>query len=77
MENSLYIRLTAGFAEWLRILNFEPTSQRDMPKMLTEFLNYLEAQNCSHPHQIQESHLKDYLTTCGNCPARQKRGRSV
>lgn len=61
MQNALYIRLHAGFAEWLRILNFEPTSQRDMPKILAEFLNYLELQNCNHPHQVQEAHLKNYL----------------
>jgi len=61
MQNALYIRLQAGFSEWLRILNFEPTSPRDMPKMLKEFLNYLELQNCKHPHEIQESHLKNYL----------------
>jgi len=42
MENPLYTRLHAGFSEWLRILNFEPTSQRDMPKMLREFLDFLE-----------------------------------
>jgi integrase/recombinase XerD len=59
--NNTYIRLQAGFSEWLRILNFEPTSQRDMPKMLTEFLDYLEAQNCNHPHGIREAHLKSYL----------------
>jgi integrase/recombinase XerD len=61
MQNALYIRLQAGFSEWLRILNFEPTSQRDMPKMLAEFLEYLEAKNCNHPHEIQEAHLKSYL----------------
>ena len=61
MKNPLYIRLHAGFSEWLRILNFEPTSQRDMPKILAEFLNYLELQNCNHPHEIQEAHLKNYL----------------
>jgi integrase/recombinase XerD len=61
MQNALYIRLNAGFSEWLRILNFEPTSQRDMPKMLAEFLEYLEQQGCNHIHGIQESHLKNYL----------------
>lgn len=62
MTNPLYIRLNAGFSQWLRILNFEPTSQRDMPKMLAEFLEYLEGQNCNHVHEIQETHLKNYLT---------------
>lgn len=61
MQNILYLRLHAGFNEWLRILNFEPTSQRDMPKMLTEFLEYLERHSCTHIHAIQPSHLKGYL----------------
>ncbi len=60
-KNPLYIRLQAGFTQWLRILNFEPTSQRDMPKMLDEFLAYLELQNCFHPHDIQSDHLKNYF----------------
>jgi integrase/recombinase XerD len=74
MKNALYIRLQAGFGEWLRILNFEPTSQRDMPKMLTAFLTYLETQNCNHPHQIQENHLKNYLNHLQEQPCRTKAG---
>lgn len=70
MQNALYIRLNAGFAEWLRILNFEPTSRRDMPKMLAEFLEYLELQNCNHIHGIQESHLKSYLAYLHERPNR-------
>jgi integrase/recombinase XerD len=35
LYNPLYIRLQAGFSQWLRILNFEPSSPRDMPKLLT------------------------------------------
>jgi integrase/recombinase XerD len=66
--------LQAGFSEWLRILNFEPTSQRDMPKMLAEFLEYLENQNCNHPHQIQEAHLKNYLTRLHERPCKTKGG---
>jgi len=62
MQNTLYIRMHAGFSEWLRILNFEPTSRRDMPRMLDAFLTYLEEHNCNHPHEIQEAHLKNYLT---------------
>jgi integrase/recombinase XerD len=74
MQNALYIRLQAGFSEWLRILNFEPTSQRDMPKMLTEFLEYLENHNCNHPHEIQEAHLKNYLNHLHERPCKTKAG---
>ncbi|MFC7526849.1 tyrosine-type recombinase/integrase [Parapedobacter sp. GCM10030251] len=60
--NPLHTRLQAGFGEWLRILNFEPTSQRDMPKMLKEFLLYLEASGCHSPENITETHLECYLS---------------
>lgn len=61
LENPLYIRLQAGFSEWLRILNFEPTSQRDMPKMLTGFLNFLEEKGCNTTSEIQEKQIREYL----------------
>jgi site-specific recombinase XerD len=61
LTNPLYIRLQAGFSEWLRILNFEPTSQRDMPKMLTDFLNFLEGNGCNTTSEIQEKHIREYL----------------
>ncbi|MFC7526259.1 tyrosine-type recombinase/integrase [Parapedobacter sp. GCM10030251] len=60
-KNPLYLRLQAGFSEWLRILNFEPTSQRDMPKMLGEFMAYLETNGCHSPESITETHLGNYL----------------
>lgn len=68
ITNKLYIRLHTGFTEWLRILNFEPTSQRDMPKMLAEFMIYLEAENVYHIHDIQEAHLKSYLNYLSERP---------
>jgi site-specific recombinase XerD len=74
MQNALYIRLQAGFSEWLRILNFEPTSQRDMPKMLTEFLEYLEGKGCTHIHQVQNDHLKNYLTYLHERPNHKREG---
>jgi len=74
LKNQQYIRLHTGFTTWLRILNFEPTSQRDMPKMLTEFLEYLEVQNCNHIHEIQESHLKNYLAYLYERPNRVSGG---
>jgi integrase/recombinase XerD len=74
LKNPLYIRLQAGFSEWLRILNFEPTSQRDMPKMLTDFLFYLEGKNCNHPHDIQPEHLKTYFEYLHERPNRKWEG---
>ena len=74
LNNPLYIRLHAGFTAWLRILNFEPTSPRDMPKMLTGFLAFLEARNCDHPHDIQPDHLKQYLDYLHRRPSKTGEG---
>ncbi|MDN3583831.1 tyrosine-type recombinase/integrase [Mucilaginibacter flavus] len=76
LSNPLYIRLHAGFAQWLRILNFEPTSQRDMPKMLTAFLIFLEANDCNHPHEISPEHLKSYFDHLHERP-NQKQGGAL
>lgn len=63
MKNLLYIRLHTGFGEWLRILNFEHTSQRDMPIMLEAFLGFLEANDCNSTTEITENHLKTICST--------------
>lgn len=72
MKNPLYKRLQVGFSEWLRILNFEQGSQRDMPKMLNEFLNYLEIQNCNSISEIEEKHIKNYLDYLAERPSKTR-----
>ena len=74
LTNPLYIRLQAGFSQWLRILNFEPSSPRDMPKILTEFLLWLEAEGCNHPHDIQQEHLKRYIEHLHERPSKTREG---
>ncbi len=68
------MRLQAGFSEWLRILNFEPTSQRDMPKMLSGFLLLLEGQDCYSPGQITETHIRGYLGYLGQRASKTHEG---
>jgi integrase/recombinase XerD len=74
LYNPLYIRLQAGFSQWLRILNFEPSSPRDMPKILTEFLIYLQDHNCHRPHDIQQEHLKKYMEHLHERPSKTAAG---
>ena len=74
LYNPLYIRLQAGFSQWLRILNFEPTSPRDMPKILTEFLIWLQDHNCHRPHDIQQEHLKRYMEYLHERPSKTAAG---
>lgn len=72
--NPLHTRLQKGFSEWLRILNFEPTSQRDMPKMLGEFMAYLETNGCHNPESITETHLGNYLNHLYQRPNKRRGG---
>ncbi|PTS96755.1 hypothetical protein DBR11_18640 [Pedobacter sp. HMWF019] len=74
MRNQLYIRLNAGFSEWLRILNFDQTSQRDMPVMLKAFLIFLEENDCNSITGITESHLENYLQVLSEQPCKTKPG---
>jgi site-specific recombinase XerD len=74
LKNQLYVRLQAGFSEWLRILNFEPSSRKDMPKMLTEFLSYLEAKGCNQLTGITESHIESFLNFQSTRPNKLKAG---
>jgi len=74
MKNPLYIRLNAGFSEWLRILNFDHTSQRDMPVMLKAFLIFLEENDCNSITGITESHLENYLQVLSEKPCKTKPG---
>lgn len=70
----LYKRLLAGFSNWQRILNYEKTSQRDMPKMVAEFMHYMQKNNITDPSHITESHLARYYTYLEQRPNRLKGG---
>lgn len=74
LRNAIYTRLKAGFSQWLRILNFEPTSQRDMPKMLNEFLDFLEKSDCDNISRVNETHIKTYLDYLSERPSKTKAG---
>lgn len=60
--NPLYKRLVAGFGDWQRILNYEKTSQRDMPKMIAEFLGYMQDNSVTDPANISETLLQNYYS---------------
>ena len=73
-ENPLYRRLEAGFTYWLRVLNFEPSSQRDMPKMLHEFLSWMDHRGVSDIHRIGEPELEAYVQYLENRPHQRREG---
>ena len=72
--NPLYKRLVAGFNDWQRILNYEKTSQRDMPKMAAEFLSYMQDNGITDPSHITEGLLAQYYTYLEQRPNRLRGG---
>ncbi|GAA4092597.1 site-specific tyrosine recombinase XerD [Mucilaginibacter panaciglaebae] len=45
-----------------------------MPKMLTEFLDFLEAKECNHPHDIHPTHINSYFEYLHIRPNRKSGG---
>lgn len=72
--NPLYRRLIAGFNDWQRILNYERTSQKDMPKMVAEFLSYIQNNDIADPANITEGHLQQYYSYLEQRPNRLRGG---
>ncbi|MDR2282389.1 MAG: tyrosine-type recombinase/integrase, partial [Sphingobacterium sp.] len=72
--NPLYKRLITGFNEWQRILNYEKTSQKDMPKMIAEFLSYIQDNNITDPANISDTHLQNYYSYLEQRPNRLRGG---
>jgi integrase/recombinase XerD len=73
-RNQHYSRLIIGFSEWLRILNFDKSSQRDMPKMLANFLDFLTENDCNSISHIAENHIQNYLGYLAERPSRTRQG---
>jgi integrase/recombinase XerD len=68
-----FLRLQKAFADWLRLLNFEPSTLRDGPRKLQEFLSWLEQQGITDMASITRPTIAayfDYLNQRQN----QKRG---
>lgn len=72
--NPLYRRLIVGFSDWQRILNYEKTSQRDMPRMVAEFLSYMQENHINDPANITEGHLQQYHNYLEQRPNRSRGG---
>ncbi|MBS1556572.1 MAG: tyrosine-type recombinase/integrase [Bacteroidetes bacterium] len=59
--NIEYQRLVSAYREWLRLLNFEPSTIQYSPIKLQEFLEWLERQQCMRVDMITGAHVKEYF----------------
>lgn len=59
--NIEYQRLVSAYREWLRLLNFEPSTIKYSPIKLQEFLEWLERKECKQVDQVTGTHVKGYF----------------
>jgi integrase/recombinase XerD len=59
--NIEYQRLVSAYREWLRLLNFEPSTIKCSPIKLQGFLEWLERQQCMRVETITGAHVKEYF----------------
>jgi len=68
-------RLKQAFADWLRLLNFEPTTLKYAPTKLQEFLYWLESQCITDIASITRQTITDYFDYLLQRPNKRKGGR--
>ena len=62
LENPQYRLLEKGFENWLRTLNFADSTVYNSPAYLKAFFHFLEQNQVTDLHQVDKSHIRDYIT---------------
>jgi site-specific recombinase XerD len=70
-----YRRLKQAFAEWLRLLNFEPSTLKYGPTKLQEFLYWLESQQITEIASITRQTITNYFDYLLQRQNKRKGGR--
>ena len=70
-----FLRLEKAFTQWLRILNFEPSTLRYGPRKLQEFLGWLEQQGITEIEGITRPIISGYFTYLLQRGRQRKGGR--
>lgn len=70
-----YRRLKQAFAEWLRLLNFEPSTLKYGPTKLQEFLYWLESQGITEIASITRQTITEYFDYLLQRQNKRKGGR--
>ena len=68
-------RLKRAFADWLRLLNFEPTTVKCGPNKLQEFLYWLEQQSITDIKSITRHHVTQYFNHLAHRQNQKNKGR--
>jgi len=62
LTNPQYRLLEKGFENWLRTLNFADSTVYGSPAYLKAFFHFLEQNHVTDLHQVDKSHIRDYIT---------------
>ena len=62
LNNPQYRLLEKGFENWLRTLNFADSTVYNSPAYLKAFFHFLEQNQVTDLHQVDKSHIRDYIT---------------
>jgi integrase/recombinase XerD len=62
LENPQYRLLEKGFENWLRTLSFADSTVYNSPAYLKAFFHFLEQNQVTDLHQVNKSHIRDYIT---------------
>lgn len=73
LTNPQYRLLEKGFENWLRTLNFADSTVYNSPAYLKAFFHFLEQNQVADLHQVDKSHIRDYITYLGQ-RKNQRRG---
>lgn len=62
LTNPQYRLLEKGFENWLRTLSFADSTVYNSPAYLKAFFHFLEQNQVTDLHQVDKSHIRDYIT---------------
>lgn len=74
LQNESYKILLADFKNWLDILGFSETMQKNYPHQLCEFFYWLEQNNILHVDYIQKEHINNYYNYLKERPNKTRNG---
>ena len=76
VQQSAYVHMLEGFGEWLEVLGYASTTVYQAPLCVQEFLHYVEQQNITNLHVVNEGLTDAYFTYLSRRP-NERRGGSL
>lgn len=75
MKEPEYINLLDRFSEWLRLLNFEPSTIKYAPRKVNEFLSWLESRQINEIATVNQPIITEYFNYLQSRQNKRKGGK--